>query len=357
MAARALGAGSRKSRVSDLHGSSHAWDYEQVAAELVRALRGRRSQVAFSQRLGYRSSAVHRWEARHSWPTATDFLTRCQALPIDLPTAYERFFQRRPSWLDECAPGSARAVAAFLQQLRGKTPIKDIAAASGHNRYSVSRWFRGTSAPNLPDFLGLIEVCSRRLLDFIETLVEPMRLPSLRQRWQQLQRMREVAYEAPWSHAVLRALEIEHPTGEALIPWLADTLGIREEQARHTLHLLDTSGQLQEREGRCIPSGTMTVNTGHDAARANLLRVTWARIAVERMEAGLPGHCGYSLFAIGKRDLLKLRELHVEYVRAMQDIIAASSQSECVALFCTQLFDLNPKADGTFVSPGRPERR
>jgi len=93
----------------------------------------------------------------------------------------------------------------------------------------------------------------------------------------------------------------------------------------------------------------MTVNTGHDPARASALRVTWARVAVERMEAGMPGHYGYSLFAIGKRDLVRLRDLHVEYVRAMQDIIAASAQNECVALFCTQLFDLDVTESGAFV--------
>jgi transcriptional regulator with XRE-family HTH domain len=325
------------------------WEFERVAVELVKALRGRRSQVGFSRRLGYGSSAAHRWESKRSWPTACDFLTRAEALPIDLPAAYERFFHRRPQWLDEFAPGSMPAVAAFLRQLRGKTPINDIAAACGRNRYSVSRWFKGISSPKLPDFLCLIEVCSRRLLDFIETLVEPARLPALKDKWLQLQRMREVAYEAPWSHAILRALEIEHPTGDAVVPWLGRTLGISEQVVQQSLRLLHTSGQIHEREGEWSATRTMTVNTGHDPARANTLRVTWARLAVERMAAGLPGHCGYSLFAIGKRDLVRLRDLHVEYVRAMQDIIAASSRSECVALFCSQLFDLNPTASGAFA--------
>src|SRR5262245_4051140 len=113
------------------------WDFEQIAVELVRALRGRRSQVGFSRRLGYGSSAAHRWEARRSWPTASDFFSRARALPLDLPAAYERFFQRRPQWLAEHEPGSLPALAAFLRQIRGKTPINDVAAACGYNRYSV----------------------------------------------------------------------------------------------------------------------------------------------------------------------------------------------------------------------------
>ena len=334
------------------HHSTHepVWDYEQIAVDLVKALRGRRSQVGFSRRLGYESSAAHRWESRRSWPTATEFLSRIETLPLDLEAAYERFFQRRPHWLDENAPGSPEAVAAFLQQLRGKTPINDVAAACGHNRFTVSRWFKGSACPKLPDFLSLIEACSRRLLDFIQTLVDPSRLPSLKDQWLLLQRMRDVAYEAPWSHAGLRALELEHPPG-ALVPWLASTLGIREGQASEALELLASTGQVRDRDGQWRPSGTMTVNTGHDPARANALRVTWARLAVDRMAAGVPGHYGYSLFAIGRNDLVRLRDLHVQYVRAMQDIIAASTQSECVALFCAQLFDLDPTSRNALATP------
>lgn len=69
------------------------------------------------------------------------------------------------------------------------------------------------------------------------------------------------------------------------------------------------------------------------------------------METDAPGHCGHSLFAIGKRDLVRLRDLHVEYVRAMQDIIATSSKNECVALFCAQLFDLNPTSSSALAAP------
>jgi hypothetical protein len=327
------------------------WDYERVAVELVRALRGRRSQVGFSRRLGYESSAAHRWESRRSWPTAAEFLTRIATLPLDVAAGYERFFQRRPQWLDQHDPGSPPAVAALLQQLRGKTPINDIATASGHNRYTVSRWFRGTACPKLPDFLCLIDVCSRRLLDFIEVLVDPSKLPSLKEPWLQLERMRDVAYERPWTHAVLRALEIEHPAGAALVPWLARMLGIGEQQASEALELLSSTGQIRERKGKSYPSGTMTVNTGHDPARANALRIAWARLAVERMEAGAPGHSGYSLFAIGKSDLARLRDIHVQYIRAMQDVIAACTKNECVALFCAQLFDLNTTSTNALSAP------
>ena len=36
---------------------------EAIAADLVRALRGGRTQAELSRRLGYRSNIVHRWES------------------------------------------------------------------------------------------------------------------------------------------------------------------------------------------------------------------------------------------------------------------------------------------------------
>jgi hypothetical protein len=38
--------------------------------------------------------------------------------------------------------------------------------------------------------------------------------------------------------------------------------------------------------------------------------------------------------------LRRLRDVHLEYVRAMQTIIAASRPGECVSLYCAQLLDL-----------------
>jgi len=58
--------------------------YEVMAAELLRALRGRRSQVAFSRRLGYRSNVAHTWETGKRWPTAAVTLRAARRVGVDL---------------------------------------------------------------------------------------------------------------------------------------------------------------------------------------------------------------------------------------------------------------------------------
>jgi hypothetical protein len=82
------------------------------------------------------------------------------------------------------------------------------------------------------------------------------------------------------------------------------------------------------------------VDTSADPPRARKLKASWARTAVDRLDAGSAGSFGYSLFAVSREELRRLRELQLQYVRAMQTVIAQSTEAECVALYCTQLLDL-----------------
>ncbi|OQX67806.1 MAG: hypothetical protein B6A08_13615 [Sorangiineae bacterium NIC37A_2] len=313
---------------------------ERVAQELVRALRGRRSRIELSRRLGYRSNIVRRWEAGECFPVAADFLNACVRIRPQVASIFVRFFQRAPEWWDTRAGFTREALAAFLRDLRGRTPVGSIAARSGYNRYTVGRWFSGLAEPRLPEFLTLIEVCSRRMLDFVAGIVEPAHLPSLAADWQRLQAAREAAYEVPWSHAVLRALELDCPRGGRTALWLAKRLGISLAQVLAGLDVLKRSGQVRQVGRAYLVDEVIHVDTSGDPERARSLKIAWAEVALERLRSGHRGSFGYSLFAISKRDLRRLRELHLEYVRAMQNVIAESTPGECVGLYNAQLMDL-----------------
>ena len=71
-------------------------DYDQLASELIRALRGRRSQLAFSRRLGFRTNVVHTWEAQRRWPTASRSLRAAQRAGVDPRAALTRFYRTAP---------------------------------------------------------------------------------------------------------------------------------------------------------------------------------------------------------------------------------------------------------------------
>ena len=317
-------------------------DYEAIAADFVRTLRGKRSQMGLSRSLGYRSNIVYRWEAGQCWPTAAVFLDRCQKLGLDIGAALGALFPRGLHWHEQHAAVSPFGLAAFLEGLRGGTPIGELARTAGVNRFTVSRWLKGSAQPRLPDFFRMVEAASRRLLDLLSHWVNPARLPSARSHWQRLERARRLAYEQPWAHAVLRVLQLADY--RAAVPrdtrWIADRLGISTAEAERGLSSLQDSGQIVDDHGRWVPQSIERVDTGQDAQRSHNLKLHWTNVAMQRAASGGPGSFGYSLFEVSRADLRKLMALHVEYVRSMQHIVSNSRGTECVALYCAQLFDL-----------------
>lgn len=327
--------------------------YETLSAELLQAVRGRHAQILLSRRLGYDSNIIYRWETQKCWPTAAMFLQLCKRVRIDVAGSFRKFYGRQPDWLVEGDPCSEQTVVAFLKDLQGTVPIQALARAVGQSRFTVSRWLNGTAQPRLPDFLRVLEATSRRTLDFVSTFTDPQDLPCVTKTWRRLQRAKQVAYDSPWSHAVLHALELEelsHP--KVRLGVLANRLGISEVEVTTALHALQEAGQVRRHRGSWRITRQQTVNTAQDPERALQLKAFWFQVATDRVRAHAPGFFGYSLFAISEQDMRRLREVQLEYIRQMQAIIAGSAPGERVGLYSVQLLDLAKGADNTFA-PGR----
>ena len=316
-------------------------DFEQLAAELLRALRGKRSQQALCRRLGTKSNVVHQWERGHSFPSASRALEVAARVGVDVPQAFRDFYRTLPRWLTEHEPSSPAGVAAFLDDLRGSTSIVELSRYSGKSRFAVARFLSGDAEPRLPDFLRLIEAASLRLLDFIEQLVDPRLLPSARGPWERLTAARRLAYEEPWSQAVLRALELSSytdlPRHEA--GWIARRIGVSLEEEAQCLKLLADSGQIAWRGEHWQIENVMALDTRRDPDAARRLRAWWLRRGAARIEAGERGLM-YNLFGVSSADLERLRELQKAYLTEVRAIVARSQPVEHVVLSADLLLDL-----------------
>jgi DNA-binding phage protein len=332
---------------------------ELLAAELLRALRGKRSRPGFSRHLGYRSNVAQRWETQACFPTAAGFFEICAQLRIDVRAALVQFLRGEPEWLQQARFVPVEAVPRLLGELLGRARLSNVARAAGYNRYSVGRWVKGSAAPRLPELLRVVQASSRRLLDFIAAFVDPACIRSIARPWKKLVLSRELAHSHPMSHAVLRALELEdyasgaHPTEE----YLARRLGIEAGEVRSSLSLLAASGQVRQTGARWAVVQTGVVDTGADPARSRGLRLAWAKTAIERLQGDAPGYSGYALFSISRSDLRRLREIQLAFIREMQAVIADSKSSECVALFCAQLIDLGVAEENALAAPSPAKAR
>jgi DNA-binding phage protein len=320
-----------------------AFDYELLASELLRALRGRRSQVAWSRRLGSRGNVAYSWEAGRRFPTAARSFFALGRAGRDARAALGSFYRTPPAWLADARLDTPEGVVQLLADLRGQVPISELALRTGKSRFSVSRWLSGDAEPRLPDFLRLIEAMSLRLLDFVHVLVDPGELPSVRRGWEELSRARRAAYEMPWSHAVLRALELEayaalaaHEPG-----WIAQRLGISREEEARCLEMLEHTGQIARRGKRFAVAAVQTVDTRQNPEAGRRLKLWWSRVALERLEQDDAGLFSYNLFTVSNADYQRLRELHLAYFRQLRSIVASSAPAERVVLANVQIFGLD----------------
>lgn len=323
-------------------------DYDRIASEFLRAIRGRRSQAAFSRRLGYRTNVLYLWEAGRSFPTAADALTAAARAGTNVHDCLTTFFHRTPDWLDQVDPTSREGVAALINDLRGRTGINDLAKATGKSRFALARWLRGDAEPKLPEFFLLIEKTSLRLLDFIASLIDPRLLPSVAEAWTELEATRRAAFDMPWTQAVLRTIELrDYADLERHVPgWIAKRVGISLKEEQQCLQLLARTHQISLRHGRWQLREVMAVDTRRDPAAERKVKRWWTEIALDRLESGAPGIFSYNVFAVSEKDLATINDLYRAYFRQIRAIIAQSEPSERVVVASMQLAPLDVLAVG-----------
>jgi transcriptional regulator with XRE-family HTH domain len=318
-------------------------NYESASKELIRALRGKRSQVALSRRLGYASNVLYTWERGRRAPVASAFFRLAARVGVDLNQGLRRFLADRGA--DAPDVHRTAGVAGLVRTLMEEWPIVELAASVGADRTTVGRWVSGATEPKLPELLRIVETTTQRLLDFVALFVDPETLPSTRGPYHDLRAQRRLAYELPWSHGVLRALELEqyrnlprHEPG-----FVAARLGLSLEEERRYLAELAAAGQIRLRRGRWELRRVLTVDTRPSEIDNRRLKLHFAEAAVERLRSGsAPANAlfSFNLFAIDAASLEKIRRLHVEHYQRIRDLIAACTCPDQVVLMNLQLVPL-----------------
>lgn len=324
-------------------------DLHQIGSALVRALRGPRlSQQQLSRRLGYGSNVVYLWERGRRYPTASAFFALAQARRVAVLSGLREFLGS--SSLRGTSRGGARLdsklVASLLAHCAAGRSASELAKLSGVDRNTIARWLCGDSEPRLPDLLRFIGVTTLRLLDFIAVFTDPAQLDATRQAYAELTAQRELAYASPWSHALLRALELDaYPSAAGnRSAWLAARLGVSLEQVSRDLQALERAGQIQREQGVYRPSQVLSVDTRSDFDHNLRLKAFWAGVAAERLarhHKRSSNLFSYNLFAVSELDLQRVRRLHVEYYERVRQLVAGARGADRVVLLNLQLLALD----------------
>ena len=323
-------------------------DYELLARQLFRELRGARSQTAFSRRLGYSSNVAYAWESGQRSPTAAELFGAASRVGIDVRAALEPFLQRHLSdALRMLDPASPEFTAELLRELRGTSSIQALAERAGISRSALSRILSCIAQPRVPLFLRLVDAATRRVLDLLTGLVNVDHLPAAGAEWQRVQALRRLANENPLSEAVPRFLELEqyaalsnHTPG-----WIADKLGITREEEEHTLADLMAVGVVTWNGTRYELDRARSVDTSRSRSPGRqAVRAYWTEQASKRLNSSSEtsqGGFAYLVFSTDDATLAAIEELRLRFFRELRALVAASPLAERVAVINVQLFPID----------------
>jgi transcriptional regulator with XRE-family HTH domain len=320
---------------------SEDMDWSLAAAQLLRELRGKRSQRAFSRRLGYRSNVACDWEAARRFPTAAETLRACARLKVDVPAAARAF---QPACADTLGQGAEFRVDCWLDALRGSTTLQALSERSGFSRYAIARWLRGQAKPRLPDFLALLEAITGRASDFVQHLCAIEAVPELLESHNRRVAAKRVAFEAPWSEAVLRVIETSgyRALGKHREGYIAARLGISLDEERRVLAKLEHAGVLQRERDGYLELAPLSVDTSAAPAQINRLKAHWTEVCRDRLADPREGDwLGYNVLSCSNEDLERIREALRRAFREVRAIAAASQPTEAAALLNLQLLTWN----------------
>jgi transcriptional regulator with XRE-family HTH domain len=317
------------------------YDFDEMSRELLRAVRGRRSQRVFSRRLGYRTNVASRWESGARYPIASRFLASAVELGLPVRARLEAFDSRCASI--RAAIGSQRYVHELLAALAGDRSRAEIARAAGMNRLAVSRFLRGVAEPRVPALLALIEALTGRLDAFVGVFVDPLALPTLHRRWLEHDAWRKAAYEIPLSEAIVAHLESDaYLALPAHVPgWIASRAGIPIAVEREAIAWLARAKVIARRRGKWVALPGRDVDTRGDREAFDKLARFWLAESARRIAREPHGLCGYVVFSASEEALAAVAGVYRRAYLETRAILSESRGSERVAVVTTAFVPLD----------------
>jgi DNA-binding transcriptional regulator YiaG len=293
---------------------------------VLRALRGKRSQVGFARRLGYRSNVPAAWEGGHRSPNAIEFFRVVARVGVDHAAAIEAFHPPAAHAFDPADPSS------WLCELAGSTRAPLLAERSGYSVAQVRRWLSGRASPRLPQLLGLVDAATGRAGDFVASLVEVDALPSLAPLQRAHRAQRRLAFEVPWTAAVRTLLDARAIPLAGAARRIAAFLDAPVEAVEEAIQQLSAFDLVRVDDNHLVAGAPMTVDVRATAEDRRALRAHWSQVAANRIAMDQPDLFSFTLVSLSRADLQRVQQLQRAWFREVRGIVAASEPAEVAGL-------------------------
>lgn len=314
-------------------------DFILLKTQLLRAIRGKKSQTYLSRKLKFRGNQVFRWESNEraiSWP---NFVKLCKASDCDLPTALSKVFGYR---------GKPDDFAQLFSQLIGDIKISEVAETLKCSRFAVSRWVRGQSQPDLEYFLMLTHHYSFALFEFLELLVDVNEIPVVQKEYNKRKLQKEIHYRYPIVDAFLTCCELDEYKNatQGLSGFFSKKLGISIDEEDEIIRALRQAGIVQIKANGKIEMKSERLDLRGSEQGAQSIRQFWLNRALEHVKTKPMQNTNSSFGTIvlpsNREAAAKIKEEYYEFYHRVRAILQSNEgKKDRVQVFNFQLFDLN----------------
>lgn len=293
-------------------------------------MRGRRSQVALSRRLGYRGNVAAKWEGGQRSPTFGEILRAFSRLGVDVKAALRRFHAPSAEVWD---PEDPEEIAAWLRALQGQTSQALLAERTGLSRQTIGRLLSGRTQGRLPMVMSVIDAMTGRLTDLVAELVPIEQVPLLARKANVRQALSRLAFAHPWSSAAQSWLGCRKEVRAASASQqLARDLGVDLVEADALVEAMIAAGVAEVVRGKLRPAPPTSVEISATDEDMRRLRAHWSSVSASRMARRAPGDVfSFNVFGVSREDLAKIQQSQRRFYREVR-AIAAESPPEVVAL-------------------------
>lgn len=283
--------------------------------EIVRAIRGKRTQSQFSRLLGFKFNQVYLWESGRRRIYWSDLELICSKLGFSLVQRLKEFFHLRD-------PESDKIHVLLSASIKGRKK-GELAKTLKVTSSKLSRWLSGQSDLPLEAVLNVLALVHLEVLEFVDSVAGVGRIKSIEPAIARAKAVKQAMFSMPFVGAVGAALFTEeYKKLKAHRPGvLASMLGISIAEEEAALKALREAGQLELKDGvyRMAP---YQVNLAHDRKQFLKCSQYWS----ERAAKIIPRHdpkngFGYRVFAVNEDMVKKVRQAQTDCYNAITEIL------------------------------------
>lgn len=301
--------------------NSHAsrLDFETLLKQILVAIRGAWTQEEMSEKLGYSSLQVHRWENLKVSLNWINFVEICELRRAPISMAFEKFYAYK---------GDLKNCTTVLHLIRAGVAQKELTEKTGIKPTRLSKILNGHHIPEMLEILQIMFACQSWFWEFWAEIAKPSKTPMIQNEIERKERQVSLSVRFPFAAALLATLRLKkyRDTDLDTATFLANELQVNISAIKTALVALLDAGFVQKDQDKYKVQSS-DVNLGRDFQSAKVIIEYWTQrqLNLLKQSSKKPQHSffPYLTVPLNEKSVDQVRHLFVELY---QKIITLAKQ-------------------------------